>query len=175
MGWISQYDLGFKGLKEGYHKFGYDVEDKFFGHFDQDLVSTGKLKIEVMLEKRSTFLKLFFKIKGWIELTCDRCLELYRQPIVYQDEILVKFGEPENINDDEIMWIMHGDHKLNLAQLIYEFIVVSIPLKHMHPSLKNGEYGCNLEMIKKLEQYRPKNHEVSEPDPRWEALKNIKY
>lgn len=175
MGWISQYDLEFKGLTEGYHKFSYDVEDKFFGHFDQDIVSIGKLKIEVILEKRSTFLKLFFNIKGWVELTCDRCLELYQQQIVHKDEILVKFGETDSINDDEIMWVMPGDHKLNLAQLIYEFIAVSIPLKHIHPSLKNGEYGCNREMIKKLKQYRPQKNEISEPDPRWEALKNIKY
>ena len=174
MSWMTQYDLEFKGLKEGFHEFVYIIEDKFFDHFEQDMVSVGSLKVKVILEKRSTFLKLAFTIKGWIELTCDRCLELYRQPVVHKDKIFVKFSETTLNDDDEVLWLLPGEHKLNLAQLIFEFIIVSIPLKHVHPVGKNGECGCNNFMIEKLEQYNPEGRVVIETDPRWDALKKIK-
>ena len=174
MGFMNQYDLVFEGLKEGFHEFEYNIEDKFFDHFEQDMVSVGRLKVKVLLEKRSTFLKLSFTIKGWVELTCDWCLEIYRQPVVHKDEILVKFGETEINDDDEVLWVLPGDYKLNLAQLLFEFIIVSIPLKQIHPVGKNGKSGCNNDMIEKLKQYSTDGRTNTETDPRWEALKKIK-
>ncbi len=174
MGLMTQYDLVFKGLKEGFHEFGYNIEDKFFDHFEQGMVSVGCLEVKVILEKRSTFLKLSFTVKGWVELTCDRCLEIYRQPVVHKDEIFVKFGETDFNGDDEVLWVLPGEHKLNLAQLIFEFIIVSIPLKHVHPVEKNGKCGCNTEMIDKINQYSQQGQAHLEIDPRWEALKKIK-
>lgn len=174
MGLMTQYDLVFKGLKEGFHEFGYNIEDKFFDYFEQGMVSVGSLKVKVILEKRSTFLKLSFTLKGWVELICDRCLETYRQPVAHKDEIFVKFGETDFNDDDEVLWVLPGEHKVNLAQLIFEFIIVSIPLKHIHPVGKKGECGCNTDMIEKIKQYSPHDREGTETDPRWEDLKNIK-
>lgn len=174
MGLITQYDLVFKGLKEGFHEFEYNVENKFFDHFEQGMVNVGRIKVNVLLEKRSTFLKLSFTLKGWIELTCDRCLEIYRQRIAHKDKVFVKFGKAETDNNDEVIWLMPEEYKLNLAQLIYEFIIVSIPLKHVHPVNINGESNCNIEMIKKLKQYGPDKQSGLINDPRWEILKRIK-
>ena len=171
MGWRSKYDVEFRGLKEGLHEFEFEVQDTFFEHFDQALVSKGKVSIKVILEKRSSFLKLYFRLSGWLELTCDRCLELYHQNIKHKSEIFVKFGENE-YEDDEIVWISPEEHKLNLAQLIYEYIVLSMPLKHVHPDNKTGQSGCNREMLEKLENLKISEDENKEADPRWAALKN---
>jgi uncharacterized protein len=171
MGWRTKYDVEFKGLKEGLHKFEFEVRDEFFEHFDQGLVQVGHVNIEVGLEKRSSFLKLFFSLDGWIELTCDRCLEKYRQKIRHQSELFVKFGE-NDYEDDKIIWILPEEHQINLAQLIYEYIVLSIPIRHVHPD-RNGVTGCNMEMLEALKKYEY-NEGVKEQnsDPRWEALKN---
>jgi uncharacterized metal-binding protein YceD (DUF177 family) len=177
MGWITKYDVEFKGLKEGLHEFEYEIENKFFEHFDQDLVSIGKLDVIVDLEKRNTFLKLYFNIKGWVELTCDRCLDDYRQKIKQKSELLVKFDENNYEDDDEVIWLLPEDHKINLAQLIYEYIVLGIPMKHVHPDKKNGESGCNPEMIERIDNQSPQKEEENEEkkiDPRWEALKKLK-
>lgn len=177
MGWKTKYDVEFKGLKEGLHEFEYEIGDKFFEHFDQDLVSIGKLDVKVDLEKRNTFLKLYFNIKGWVELTCDRCLDVYRQKIKQKSELLVKFDENNYEDDDEVIWLLPEEHKINLAQLIYEYIVLGIPMKHVHPDKKNGESGCNPEMIERIDNQSPQEEEENEEkeiDPRWEALKKLK-
>jgi len=171
MGWRAKYDVEYKGLKEGLHKFEFEVRDEFFEHFEQGLVSVGNINVKVKLEKRSSFLKLYFKIKGWMELTCDRCLENFRQKIKHKSELLVKFGE-SSYEDDEIIWVLPEEHRINLAQLIYEYIVLSIPIRHVHPK-KNGVRECNLEMLKQLKKHKHKEEEKEEnADPRWAALKN---
>lgn len=169
MGWRTKYDVEFKGLKEGLHEFEFDIRDEFFEHFDQGLVSVGSLKVTVQLEKRSLFLKLRFRLNGWVELTCDRCLENYKQKVKYKNELFVKFGE-SGCEDDEIIWVLPEEHRINLAQLFYEYIVLSIPMKHIHPDKKNGESGCDKEMIDRLSRLEYK--EEKKADPRWEALKN---
>jgi uncharacterized protein len=169
MGWRSKYDVEFKGLKEGLHEFEFEVQDMFFEHFDQELVNAGNVKVKVKLEKRSLFLKLFFKLDGWVVLTCDRCLEDYRQKVKYKTELFVKFGE-NDYEDDEIIWILPEEYRINLAQLIYEYIVLSLPLKHVHPDTRDGKSGCNSDMLSKLEKHRLSEEGKKPVDPRWSAL-----
>ncbi|MDD4107767.1 MAG: DUF177 domain-containing protein [Prolixibacteraceae bacterium] len=171
---MTKYNLEFKGLKEGLHEFEYEIDNEFFEHFDQEFVSVGTLLVKVKLEKRSTFLKLSFSIKGWVELTCDRCLEQYRQAIIHKDEIFVKFSDNVDQSDDKIIWVLTGEHSVNIARLIYEYIVISIPLKRVHPDNKKGESGCNREMIRKLEEYSWQVQEKVETDQRWDVLKSIR-
>ena len=171
MGWRAKYDMEFKGLKDGLHEFEFEVEDTFFEHFEQGLVKVGSIHVKLKLEKRSSFLKLFFKLNGWVELICDRCLENYRQKLKHKSELFVKFGESD-YEDDEIIWVLPEEHRINLAQLIYEYIVLSIPIRHVHPD-KKGASGCNIEMLETLKKYEHKKEEKDEiTDPRWSALKN---
>jgi uncharacterized protein len=170
MGWRAKYDVEFKGLKEGLHEFEFEVRDAFFEHFEQGLVSVGNIKMKVKLEKRSSFLKLFFKLNGWVELTCDRCLENYRQKVKHKSELFVKFGE-NDYEDDEIIWVLPEEHRINLAQLIYEYIVLSIPIRHVHPK-KKGVSECNTEMLEELKKHKQQKEETEEiVDPRWAELK----
>jgi uncharacterized protein len=175
MGWSAKYNIEFKGLREGLHEFEYEIEDTFFEQFDQNILTSGNVTVKVELEKRSTFMKLYFKLKGYLELTCDRCLDNYRQKIKNRAEIFVKFSETNQVSDDQVIWILPEEHRINLAQIIYEYIILSIPLRHIHPDKKNGESGCNQKMIEKLNDYTPKAEEKEHDiDPRWEALKKLK-
>ena len=175
MSWKSKYTIEFKGLKEGQHDFEYEIDNTFFEHFEESLIENGKVKIKVVLEKRSAFLTLHFKIKGWLELTCDRCLEPYQQKIKNKAEIFVKFGEKEFEEGDNVLWILPEEHHLNLAQLIYEYVSLSVPLRHVHPKNNDGKRACNPEMINQLNNYtHVENEEEENIDPRWEALKKLR-
>ena len=88
--------------------------------------------------------------------------------------MLVKFSETETDDGDEVIFIHPGSHEIEVAQLIYEFIVLSIPIRHVHPVGKNGESLCNPEMLDKLDEYTiPDLHEGQQADPRWNDLKKI--
>lgn len=173
MDWKTKYDIAFKGLAEGLHEFNFHVDGGFFEHFESSLVGEGTVKVSVILEKRSTFMKLHLKINGEVELVCDMCLENYMQKIKNDIELFVKFGEQEFDDDENVIWLLPEEYQLNLAQIIYEYTVLSIPMRHIHPKNKHGERGCNKEMIDKLKHYIHKEKEGNTVDPRWDILKNL--
>lgn len=169
--WKSKYDIEFKGLGEGLHEFEFQIDDLFFEYFKESPVESGKVVIKVILEKRSSFLKLHFKLKGRIELMCDRCLDNYLQKIKLKTELFVKFGEKEFEEGENVIWVLPEEHQLNLAQLIYEFTILSIPLRHVHPKNNDGNRDCNREMLKKLKDHMHSEQGDETPvDPRWDAL-----
>ncbi len=171
--WKTKYDIAFKGLSEGEHEFDFQINDKFFEHFEGSLVENGEAEIKVILEKRSAFLKLRIKLKGWVELMCDRCLDNYKQKIKNKTEIFVKFGEEEFEDGENVIWILPEEHNINLAQIIYEYTMLSIPLRHVHPK-KDGKRECNKEMLRNLKNYMHTEEEDEEQiDPRWEALRKL--
>ena len=113
-------------------------------------------------------------IKGEVELICDRCLETYLQPIESSNLMLVKFSETETDDGDEVIYIHPGAYQVEVAKLIYEFIVLSIPIRHVHPDDNEGKSLCDPEMLQKLDEYKATDlPEIDPIDPRWNDLKKI--
>jgi len=174
MKYLSQYTLPFSGLKEGKHLFEFSADQRFFAGFEDSEIEKGSVSIQVELEKRSTYLRLIFMLKGEVELVCDRCLEPYLQPIESRNLMLVKFSETETDDGDEVIYIHPGAHQVEVAKLIYEFIILSIPIRHVHPDDAEGNSLCDPEMLQKLDEYKAADVPENIPiDPRWNDLKNI--
>ena len=95
----------------------------------------------------------WFDIQGTVNVQCDRCLEMFDQSIKSQDRIFIKFGEKEYFDGDDVIWVGANDYQLNVAQLIYEFIGLAIPIKNNHPDDEDGNSTCDPEMIEKLNKY----------------------
>jgi uncharacterized protein len=174
MNYLSQYTIPFSGLKEGKHLFEFTADYRFFAGFEQSEIEKGNLSVQIELEKRSTYMGLAFIIKGEVELICDRCLENYMQPLKSRNTLLVKFSEETIEEDAEIIYIHPTEHQIELAQLIYEFIVLSLPIRHVHPDDNDGNSLCDPSMLKKLDEYRAFVSGKDEPeDPRWNELRKI--
>ena len=174
MNYLSQFTIPFSGLKEGKHLFDFTADHRFFAGFEESEIEKGSVNIQVELEKRATYLRLKFMIKGEVELICDRCLETYSQPIESTYPMLVKFSETEIDDGDEVIYIHPGAHQVEVAKLIYEFIVLSIPIRHVHPDNEEGKSLCDPEMLQKLDEYKATDlPEIDPIDPRWNDLKKI--
>jgi uncharacterized metal-binding protein YceD (DUF177 family) len=103
-------------------------------------------------------------------------LENYPQDVELETELFVKFGEETEFDEsDNVIWVLPEEHVINLAQTIYEYVILSIPLRHVHPN-ESGENSCNPEMIEKLNNITQPDEVDDEDDidPRWAALKNLK-
>ena len=174
MNYLSQYTIPFSGLKEGKHLFDFTADQRFFAGSEESEIEKGNVNIQVELEKRSTYLRLTFMLEGEVELICDRCLEAYLQPIKSRNIMLVKFSETETDDGDEVIYIHPGSYQVEVAKLIYEFIVLSIPIRHVHPDDQDGNSLCDPEMLKKLDEYKANDlTEINPMDPRWNDLKKI--
>lgn len=174
MNYLSQFTLPFSGLSEGKHQFEFTADDRLFAEFETSEVEKGELKIQVELEKRSTYLSLSFYLNGTVELVCDRCLENFNYPVESKRKLLVKFSEKQNEDEAELIYLHPNDFQVEIAQFIYEFVILSLPIRRIHPDGENGESMCDPVMINKLEELRYHSNTLDETDdPRWNELRRF--
>jgi uncharacterized metal-binding protein YceD (DUF177 family) len=171
---LKAYLIPFLGLKIGKHQFDYQVDNTFFAHFDYDEFKDASVKVNIILEKKSTLLELEIKHKGTVNVPCDVSGEEFDLAIKGNLKLVVKFGDAFNDENEELLIVPHGEFQINVAQYIYESIVLSVPLRRIHPGVKDGSLT---EVIEKLESLAPKENKESEQkneiDPRWENLKKL--
>ena len=169
---LKEYEVSFVGLKEGTHGFEYKIGKQFFEAFNYDEFIDTNILVKLNLLKKSTLLELYFSGKGKVRVACDVTNEPFNLPIDGNLEMVVKFGNEYNDDNDEILIIPHGDHQINVAQYIYEMILLSIPNKKVHPGIEDGTLKSDI--LKKLEELEPKeNKNLNRIDPRWDDLKKL--
>ncbi|MCU0349823.1 MAG: DUF177 domain-containing protein, partial [Flavobacterium sp.] len=122
---LKEYLIPFAGLKIGKHQFEYQVDKKFFEHFDFDEYNDVTIKVDVILEKKSTMLELHFKHKGTVNVPCDVTNEEFDLPVKGKLTLIVKFGETFNNENEELLILPHGEFQVDVSQYIYESIVLS--------------------------------------------------
>jgi uncharacterized metal-binding protein YceD (DUF177 family) len=172
---LKEYLIPFVGLKIGKHQFDYHIDNTFFKSFEYDEFNDVSVKVEIVLEKKSTMLELDFKHKGTVNVPCDVSGEEFDLPIKGKLKLLVKFGDAFNDENEELLILPHGEFQVNVAQYIYESIILSVPLRRVHPGVKDGSLS---DVIEKLESLSPKENNKEEQqnndiDPRWENLKKL--
>jgi len=172
---LKDFTIQFVGLKLGEHCFEYKIDKTFFEHFEYDEFNDVNVAATVVLNKKSTFLELHFKASGTVNVNCDLTNEPYNQVIDSDFDLVVKFGDEFNNENEEILIVSHGEYEVNIAQYIYELIVLSMPSKRIHPGVDDGT--LNSDILDKLEELSPKGldkkEENEEIDPRWNTLKKL--
>lgn len=171
----NEFLIPFIGLKQGKHQFDYQIDKTFFDRFEYDEFESCNVKVDVVLEKKSTMLELHFKHKGTVHVPCDLTGEPFDLPIKGKINVVVQFGDAFNNENEELLILPHGEHQVDVSQYIYEMIVLSIPLKRIHPGVKDGTLKS--EAIEKLQELtvKAKKEETKseETDPRWDQLKKL--
>jgi uncharacterized metal-binding protein YceD (DUF177 family) len=170
VGYLKHFVIPFHGLKEGIHHFDYDIDKRFFESFEYAEINNGKVNLVVELTRQERMLILDFNITGYVRVMCDRCLGEFNQPIAGNEKLIVKFGEDWEEESEDVIIIPEGEHQFDISQYIYEYIMLLLPMKRIHPDDENGVTTCETDMVNRLGDH-PEN---SETDPRWDALLKLK-
>ena len=173
---LKQFDIPFVGLKEGSHTFEYQIDKKFFNIFQFDDFIDAKINATINFIKKSTLMELHFSVEGIVNVPCDLTNEPFDLNIKGNMPLIVKFGYEYNDDSEEILVLPQEAYQVNVAQYIYELIVVSVPAKKVHPKVLDGTMES--EALKKLEELQIKENDIVEEqddstDPRWDKLKDL--
>jgi uncharacterized metal-binding protein YceD (DUF177 family) len=167
---LKQFTIPFRGLKPGVHQYDYQIDKRFFERLEYAEVSNGNLKVELELTKQDRMLIFNFTIEGEVEVDCDRCLGKFNQAVAGNEKLFVKFGEKWEEESDDVIIIPEGEYQFDISKYLYEYIILLLPMQRIHPDDENGETTCDQDMVSRLGSHP----EVSEPDPRWDALLKLK-
>ncbi|MGI6223896.1 MAG: YceD family protein [Prevotella sp.] len=170
---MDDFQIDLRDLKEGLTEMSYELNDDFFGRLEGASLKRGQLRCEVAVNRTGTFFELRFHIEGMVIVPCDLCLDDMEQPIVADDSVACKLGD-EDRSDDELIIVAREKGVLDISWLVYEFVNLAVPIRHVHAPGK-----CNAAMMSLLKKYsvsrRDDGDNDEETDPRWDALKKLKH
>lgn len=175
-------------MPEGIDREEYHLDKTFFENMENTDVRGADLNVELITNHHAGVYDLQFHITGEVTLLCDRCLDDLILPIDTAYHITVKYGEDYNDDSDDLLEIPESDNYLNVAYMIYDTVMLAIPIKHVHPLGK-----CNRAMSALLKKHRARpadedsaleNELIDEmesmddtadapTDPRWDGLKGL--
>lgn len=167
---LQEYLIPFSTLREGLHEFVFEVDNRFFENFENPDIKGGNLKVNVSVQKNTTFFELGFHISGTIKIICDRCLDEFDSVVQTVEILFVRFGEDFTELQDNVIIIPREEKSINVAQYIYEYSALKIPIKKIHPD-KDGKSLCNPEMLKILNKYSIVSNENK--NTIWDSLKDL--
>ncbi|MES2774259.1 MAG: DUF177 domain-containing protein [Bacteroidota bacterium] len=173
------FEIAFVGLKPGVHEYVYDITDKFFADYDQQDFSNCVANIKLQLEKNTGFMRLHFEVGGSLNLNCDRCGNNLPMQLFEDFNIMVKLVDnPEEMNnteeDPDVYYLGKMESHLNVAEWIFEFINLSIPMQRMCSEEEMGGPYCNKEVLQKLKEMKPSAEEKTETENLWKGLEKFK-
>ena len=138
-------DLLSSGL--GGKTFEYEIGDDFFAEIG-GLIQRGSIHTTVVCLSAGSVYKFRIHSIGTIIVPCDRCLADLELRIETADDLNVKLGS-EYADDGDCVIVPESEGYLDLAQFIYEFIALSMPMACCHEPGK-----CDDAMMHELSRHQ---------------------
>lgn len=189
MKFLRTFDIEVIKFLEGKHEIDFIIGKEFLQHFeDNELLNEGHLTVRVLMNKGANLIEMNFLITGKVKLTCDRSLEEFYEALDLNEKIIFKYGNEEQEINEDVSMITRDTAQINVAQYIYEFILLGLPAKKIHPDHRKemddedyegeGMYayidGDTFEDDADEAESPPRQKEKESTDPRWELLKKLK-
>lgn len=167
---FGEYIIPVGGLAVGEHEYDYVVDNEFFNSIGYSEVEEGKVNVHVALSKESKAMTFAFAFEGEVKVACDRCGDDYMQKIEGEQVLYLKYGTEYCEESDDVIVIPTDQREFDIHTLVYEYIMLALPIRCVHPDDENGNSTCNPEAIEVLNRIQAGNS----VDPRWKALENLK-
>ena len=166
------FTIPLAGLPFGHTDYQYVINDSFFGDRDYSEVKKGIVNLHLGIEKMETMFVLTMNFEGKVVLQCDRCGDDYEQGIKDSAEIYLKYGAEKGDEDEDVIIITKDDSEFDLSDLIYEYIILSLPIHRTH----DDESLCNQEVLAKLHNFSQSEAttEEDEDNPWKQMMKDLK-
>ena len=170
---IMPIKIRYSGVKDGIYEFLEVVDDKFFETTEHALISRGKFDVKIIFEKRYEYCTIDVSFLGIADTACDRCGEDFNLPLKGAHKMIVKFSEEIKEDDDEVMYVSREIHEIDVTQLVYETIVLSLPTQASCPLNKQKKPSCGFDPSKYFSTQDDSTDESAKPSI-WDALKGLK-
>lgn len=171
---LKAFLIPFAGLKLGEHKFVYTIDNTFFASFGYREFNSASVQATALLNKMNHMMQLHLNAQGTVNVACDVTNEPFDQIINADLKLVIKFGAEYNDDNDEIVVLPHGAHQIDIAQHLYDMMVLAVPQKRIHPGVLDG--SLKSEILDKLDELQPKESKApseDSTDPRWDDLKKL--
>lgn len=173
-----EFEIAWMGLKPGVHVFQYELDDQFMKERDpeNEEVKAWNVKVNVKFDRQTSFFMLKFDVGGTIKVSCDRCGDDFDLELWDEFSLLIKLtgesGDEQEDEDADVVFLPRSETVIDIADWLYEFVMLAVPLQRIHPDKADGNPGCNPQALKLLNSLT----ETEEPPKNdiWKGLEALK-
>lgn len=126
----------------------FHVGPEFFKNMENPDILDADVDVHLALVNKNGVYDCTFTCKGHLSIPCDRCLEPLDHEVDTVYHVIVKYGEEYDDASDEVLVIPETSRSLNVAYMLNDTIVLTIPIRHVHPMGK-----CNRAMAAVLNRH----------------------
>jgi uncharacterized metal-binding protein YceD (DUF177 family) len=176
MKYNREFEIAWQGLKPGPHTYVYDIDDRFMQ--EREVVegfTNWNAQITLGFDKHENFFMLHFDIDGHVTVPCDRCGDDFQLRLWDEFDLVIKLTGDDAADleeEDDVAFIPRSETVIDISKWLYEFLMLSVPLQHIHPDGPDGKPGCNpqaLNLLSKLSE-----HDESNKNSIWKGLDALK-
>jgi uncharacterized protein len=136
---------------------------------DLDPTTFEEVRVEAELQCHRDRILVTLQATATAELTCDRTLQPYEQPVEGQYSVL--FGPPSMVGQegeefDEVRPLDPSDREIDLTDVVRDTLLLALPQRQIAPGAEDEpldrEFGA------------PEEEEETPVDPRWSELQKLR-
>ena len=169
---LAPFRIPLSALKADSASYEWDLGPDFFTLFDQEhQPPNGWFSVQLDMEHTGGVTVLQFWVEGNLDTICDRCTAPIAMPLENEYELLVKFGDPAE-STDEVIVLDPEAPELNIGQVVYDFILLSVPISHRIPDCETLDPPpCDMSIVRYLSENQIIESPPEEGNPLWDDLK----
>ncbi len=161
---LNDFDIEFIKFKNETHTFSYNLNNTFFGLKANSLYQDCDIDVQVLCKRNESNISLDFVLKGYVDSTCERCLDSIKIEIdTTRNEVLRLTSNEELLKEESYISINHQVY--NTYDSIYEQICLTMPTRKIC-KLSLNQKECEID-----HQETAQNKDVV--DDRWAELKKL--
>lgn len=151
--------------------FRWEAGIEFFQQFDnQEFLGAG-IVIDAVAVRKDGSIDTDLGIRGFVKVRCDRCLGELELPVEVQTPLSIVLGAEvaspaAEDGDREVIVPEASDSEVDLRQVIYDYVCLSLPLQKVH-----AEGECDPDTVRFLGQ--GVNDEEAAANSPFAALKGL--
>lgn len=137
---------------------------------DLDPTTFGDIHVETELQYHMDRILVKLTVDATAELTCDRTLRPYYQPVEGQYSLL--FGPPSMVGKEgdefeEVRPLTPSDQEIDLTDVVRDTVLLALPQRRVAPGAEDMEIDREFGAPEDEE-------ETDEIDPRWDELRKLR-
>lgn len=149
MGKFTAYKVQLASLPDGHHEQDFEIGTEFFRNMENRDIISSDIYVHLDLIKKDELYDCTFTVKGVLQIPCDRCLDPLEHEVDTEYHVVVKYGDNYDDGADNLLTIPYSNSYLNVAYILNDTILLTIPMRHVHPLGK-----CNRAMAAALNKHR---------------------
>ena len=168
----NEFIIPLNGLAVGKNGFFWQADREFFVNFENTEILDAQLDMDAYVEKSGRYIGVDCDVWGDVTVECDRCLDELEMPVDVEIRLSVKYGNEEdsdevNPGEREVIFVPETDADLDLGQIIYDYVCLSLPMQRCH-----DEGDCDPAAMAYLTGEKSQTDEVPADNP-FAALKGL--